>query len=75
MLIPFSEQKLVSMVHEEGNVLEEEFTEEGTRLKAQLPADAAGRVKDFLLDLKTDELVDETNNQIMEAEHDEVKER
>ena len=75
MLIPFSEQKLVSMVHEEGNVLEEEFTEEGTRLKAQLPADAAGRVKDFLLDLKKDELVDGTNNQIMEAEHDEVKER
>lgn len=50
MLIPFSDQKLVNMVHEEGNVLEEEFTGEGTRLKAQLAPAAAGRIKGYLTD-------------------------
>lgn len=50
MLIPFSDQKLVNMVHEEGNVLEEEFTGEGTRLKAQLAPPAAGRIKGYLTD-------------------------
>ena len=48
LLIPYSQQKLVNLVHQEGNVLEEEFNEAGTRLKAQLSASVAGKLKEFI---------------------------
>lgn len=48
LLIPYSEQKMVSLIHDEGNVLEENFTEEGTRMRVQLAAAMAGRVKEFV---------------------------
>lgn len=46
--IPYDQQKLVNLVHEEGNVLEEEFGETGTQLKAQLSQALAGRLKDYI---------------------------
>lgn len=49
LLIPYSMQKLVSLVHQEGNVLEEEFGEDGTRLRAQLATSIAGKLKEFIL--------------------------
>lgn len=48
--IPYDQQKLVNLVHEEGNVLEEEFGETGTKLKAQLSRALAGKLKDHIVD-------------------------
>lgn len=48
LMIPYSHQKLVNLIHEEGNVLEEEFRAEGTFLKAQLGPSAAGKLKEFI---------------------------
>lgn len=48
--IPYDQQKLVNLIHEEGNVLEEEFGETGTRLKAQLSRALAGKLKDYIVD-------------------------
>ena len=45
VLIPFAREDLRAMVHERGRVLEEEFTEAGTRLLAELPADLANRLQ------------------------------
>lgn len=53
LLIPYSAQKQVSLVHEEGNVLSEEFTEEGTLISAQLTPAIAGRLKEFIRDEAT----------------------
>lgn len=48
--VPFSEQKLVSYLHNQGNVLEEEFDEEGTLLTVQLLPQELGRVSSYLVE-------------------------
>ena len=53
LLIPYSDQKQVNLVHEEGNVLAEEFTEEGTLIRAQLTPATAGRLREFIRDEAT----------------------
>jgi len=44
ILIPFDREELRALAHERGRVLEEEFTEQGTRLLAELPVDLAARL-------------------------------
>lgn len=48
--IPYSEQKLVSMIHDNGEVIEEEFSEDGTYIKARVYDTLAGRLKEFELE-------------------------
>ena len=55
LLIPFSDQKQVSLVHAEGNVLEEDYVEEGTRLRAQLSDAMAGRLKEYIVEGQEEE--------------------
>ncbi|MPN30759.1 GTPase HflX [bioreactor metagenome] len=55
LLIPFSDQKQVSLVHAEGNVMEEDYVEEGTRLKAQLSDAMAGRLKEYIVEGQEEE--------------------
>jgi GTP-binding protein HflX len=47
VLVPFTEGALVSRVHEEGTVLDEEHTAEGTRLHARVDADLAGALAPY----------------------------
>ncbi len=48
--IPYSEQKLVSMIHDNGEVIEEQFSEDGTYIKARIYDTLAGRLKPFELE-------------------------
>ncbi len=45
--IPYSEQKLVSLIHDRGEVLLEEFLEDGTMIQARVYDTLAGRLKDY----------------------------
>jgi GTP-binding protein HflX len=47
VLVPFSHGSLVGRVHAEGTVLEQEHTEHGTRLRAKVQPDLAGRLDGF----------------------------
>jgi GTP-binding protein HflX len=47
VLVPFTEGALVGRVHAEGTVLEQEHTEHGTRLRAKVHPDLAGRLDAF----------------------------
>jgi GTP-binding protein HflX len=47
VLLPFTAGALVSRVHAEGTVLQEEHTAEGTLLSARVPADLAGALAGF----------------------------
>lgn len=48
-IIPYEEQKMVSMIHEDGDVLEEEYRENGTYIKARADKALAGRLSEFLI--------------------------
>lgn len=47
--IPFSRGDLVARLHEEGEVLEEAYTDTGTRMSARLDASLLGDVRPFLV--------------------------
>jgi GTP-binding protein HflX len=47
VLVPFTEGALVSRVHAEGTVLEEDHGADGTRLLAKVPPDLAGLLTDY----------------------------
>ena len=47
VLMPFTEGALVSRVHSEGTVLDEEHTADGTRLHARVYPDLAGVLAPF----------------------------
>lgn len=49
LLIPYTEQKLVAFCHEVGNVIEEEYKEEGTYIKAQISERAIGKLKEYII--------------------------
>lgn len=46
-IIPYSEQELVSMIHENSNVINEDYIEEGTRIKALVHEEIYKRCMDF----------------------------
>lgn len=46
-LIPYSEGQLVSLIHGNGNVLEEEYREEGTFIRALVRDSLLGRFKEY----------------------------
>jgi len=46
-IIPYSEQELVSMLHENSNVINEDYIEEGTRIKALVHEEIYKRCVDF----------------------------
>jgi GTP-binding protein HflX len=46
--IPFDRGELVARVHEEGEVLDEIYSENGTRLIARLPREALGDLQEFM---------------------------
>lgn len=48
-LVPYDRGDLVSAVHEQGIILEQEHREEGTQLHARVPAILAGRLAPFVL--------------------------
>ena len=49
MLLPYTEGALVARVHAEGEVLAEEHTADGTRLRARVGAELATAVLPFLV--------------------------
>ncbi|HEY8729981.1 MAG TPA: GTPase HflX, partial [Acidothermaceae bacterium] len=48
VLLPFSEGRLVARMHELGDVLDEQHTGEGTRIKANVPPRLAGELASWL---------------------------
>ena len=48
VLMPFTEGALVSRVHSEGTVLDEQHTEDGTRMRARVYPDLAGALAPFI---------------------------
>lgn len=46
-IIPYSEQELVSMLHENSNIINEDYIEEGTRIKAFVHEEIYKRCVDF----------------------------
>lgn len=48
LLIPYSDQKSVNMIHESGNVIEEEYREDGTFMKAQIPDSLISRIENYI---------------------------
>ncbi len=46
-IIPYNEQKLISILHENSNVINEDYTEEGTHIKALIHEDIYKRYMDF----------------------------
>lgn len=46
--IPFERGDLVARIHEEGDVLEESYSEQGTRIVARLPRESLSEFSDFL---------------------------
>jgi GTP-binding protein HflX len=46
--IPFDRGELVSRVHEEGEVMEEDYTENGTKVIVRLPREALGDLQAFM---------------------------
>ena len=44
LLIPFAQHGVVNEVRKRGRVLEEKYEDEGTRVTAMLPLDAAGQL-------------------------------
>jgi GTPase len=46
-IIPYNEQKLISMLHESSNVIHEDYIEEGTRIKALVHAEVYKSCMDF----------------------------
>ncbi|PKK38733.1 GTP-binding protein HflX [Clostridiaceae bacterium JG1575] len=53
--IPYSEQRIASLLHESGEILSEEFLEEGTAYVVRLPQETAGRLKEFIVSGDGDE--------------------
>ncbi len=49
LVIPFDREPARALVHERGRVLEEEFTEEGARVLAELPIDVATRLGEMVV--------------------------
>lgn len=47
VLVPFTAGALVSRIHAEGTVLDEEHTAHGTRMSARVPSDLAGALRDY----------------------------
>jgi GTP-binding protein HflX len=48
LLIPYDQGGIRSMLHEEGNILSEEFVETGIQITAEVDDALYGRVKSFL---------------------------
>lgn len=48
MTVPYSEGWVISYVHDNGKVIEQEYTEEGIKMTALLPVSKADRVKDYI---------------------------
>lgn len=48
-LIPYSDAKTVNLIHESGNVLKEEYREEGTYIEAQVPDSIMNKLKSYIL--------------------------
>ncbi|MDT8719337.1 GTPase HflX [Clostridium sp. 19966] len=48
-IIPYSEQKLISLLHESANVVKEDYTEDGTRIKALIQEEIYNRYVNFEL--------------------------
>lgn len=46
-IIPYTEQKLISMLHENSNIIDEDYIEEGTRIKALVYEEIYKRCMDF----------------------------
>jgi hypothetical protein len=49
LLIPFSKGALVNNIRNSGKILEEDFTNDGTKLRAILPTIEADKYKDYIL--------------------------
>ena len=56
VLVPFSEGRLVARVHELGDVLDEEHTGEGTRIRANVPQRVAGELAAYVVPALTQRL-------------------
>jgi GTP-binding protein HflX len=50
VLIPYQHGELVALAHAHGFVEQEEHTDAGTRLRARVPIQLAGRYAEFWLD-------------------------
>jgi GTP-binding protein HflX len=49
VVLPYADGRLVSRIHDEGEVLDEEHLEEGTRLKARVQPDLAAALSPYLV--------------------------
>ena len=49
VLIPYHKGEVVSMLHKNGRIIEEEYREEGTYLKVEVLEEAYNRAKEFIL--------------------------
>jgi len=49
VMIPFGREELRALAHERGRVLAEEFTEQGCRLRVELPVEVANRLQQLLV--------------------------
>ncbi|MFZ1755629.1 MAG: GTPase HflX [Caldilineaceae bacterium] len=47
LLIPYAQGELVSRFHEYGHVDNEEYTEDGTRMRGRMPVEMAGRFRQY----------------------------
>lgn len=48
-LIPYDMQKLISLLHEKGSIISEEYEETGTKIKAKVPQRELHQFNDFIL--------------------------
>lgn len=49
LIIPYREGQIVSLIHEDGNVIKEEYLEEGTYIKAQIKDSQLGRYREYIV--------------------------
>jgi GTP-binding protein HflX len=47
-LIPYDMQKLISLIHQKGTILSEEYEENGTRIKARVPQREMHNYSDYI---------------------------
>ncbi len=49
LLIPYSETKLVSYLHEQGKIIEEEYKEDNIYIKGEFSVTVAGKIKEYII--------------------------
>ncbi|MDD5455124.1 MAG: GTPase HflX [Candidatus Ratteibacteria bacterium] len=45
--IPFDKMNIVSIIHEQGNIIKEEFTDSGIKIKAEIPRELSGKLAEY----------------------------